>query len=341
MPHRKIDINSNATAQGGRAASDGGRTFTHLWYVRDRLGSVRTVVDDEGTIRQCTMFYPSGLPVQLFGTERVSDRAHIGIRWSNFAGLGWHDNTARWHDAVLDRFTTPDPKSADYPSLSPYAHCAANPLRFTDPTGMWTVKVSASPDRGTRPYALYMVYDKNGNKLFQTVVRVQGKDRDRAVIYNDTPQGKYEIIGWRKTGPGTNYNTVSFGKNPLLAQKYLGGEGGSRNGMHTHGGRAQKPDLWSTHGCIRMADADIAKLKEITDALTLTDPTDKPETLTVKDDLETPVSYKDVDEYRMYYMYLNEVVITPPNVVTRLLESVSNIVNSIMSMITSNQNGAQ
>jgi len=117
-------------------ADNTGRTFTHLWYVRDRLGSVRTVVDDAGTIRQCTMFYPSGLPVQLFGTERVTDRAHIGNRWSNFAGLGQHDNTARWHDALLSRFTTPDPKAADYPSFSPYTHCAANPLRFTDPTGM-------------------------------------------------------------------------------------------------------------------------------------------------------------------------------------------------------------
>ena len=106
-----------ATVVKNASTTDAGRTFTHLWYVRDRLGSVRTVLDDEGAIRQCTMFYPSGLPVQLFGTERVSDRAHIGNRWSGFAGLGWHDNTARWHDAILDR--------------------------FTDPTGMWTVKVSA------------------------------------------------------------------------------------------------------------------------------------------------------------------------------------------------------
>ena len=135
MPHRKIDINSNATAQGGRAASDGGRTFTHLWYVRDRLGSVRTVVDDEGTIRQCTMYYPSGLPVQLFGTERVSDRAHIGNRWSNFAGLGWHDNTARWHDAILDRFTPP-------PTPKPPNHhhtqhmCSVPEIRLTALTSM-------------------------------------------------------------------------------------------------------------------------------------------------------------------------------------------------------------
>ncbi len=331
-----------ATVVKNASTTDAGRTFTHLWYVRDRLGSVRTVLDDEGAIRQCTMFYPSGLPVQLFGTERVSDRAHIGNRWSGFAGLGWHDNTARWHDAILDRFTTPDPKSADYPSFSPYTHCAANPLRFTDPTGMWTVKVSASPDRGTHPYALYMVYDKNGNKLFQTVVRVKGQGRNRTVENSDTPQGDYKILEWRKTGPGTNYPTLSFDKNPLLALEYKSGEGyPKRVGMHTHGGRDQQPDLWSTNGCIRMADADIAKLKEITDALTLVDPTDKPETLTVKDDLGTPVSYKDVDEHRMFYMYLNEVVITPSNAVTRLLECVSNIVNSIISTITSGQNGTQ
>ncbi len=42
-------------------------------------GSVRTILDDDGTIRQCTMYYTSGLPVQLFGTERVSDRARIGV----------------------------------------------------------------------------------------------------------------------------------------------------------------------------------------------------------------------------------------------------------------------
>lgn len=35
---------------------------------------VCTIVDDVGKIRQCMMYYSSGLPVQLFGTERVTDR---------------------------------------------------------------------------------------------------------------------------------------------------------------------------------------------------------------------------------------------------------------------------
>ena len=152
-------------------ADNTGRTFTHLWYVRDRLGCVRTVVDDAGTIRQCTMFYPSGLPVQLFGTERVTDRAHIGNRWINFAGLGQHDNTARWHDAILGRFTTPDPKSADYPSLSPYAHCAANPLRFTDPTGCDTVMVNYADGK----WKIEDTQLAEGDDIF--IINVDGKEQ--------------------------------------------------------------------------------------------------------------------------------------------------------------------
>ena len=181
-----------ATVVKNGTDADAGRTFTHLWYVRDRLGSVRTVVDDNGTIRQCTMFYPSGLPVQLFGTERVTDRAHIGNRWSDFAGLGWHDNTARWHDAILGRFTTPDPKSADYPSFSPYTHCAANPLRFTDPTGMDIYSLNQD---GT--FVLTMKTDDN----FDTIVAENGKSIGVAKsFFNSEVSGTTKAFGKSETG---------------------------------------------------------------------------------------------------------------------------------------------
>ncbi len=71
-PEGIATVVKNGTAAQGVA--DAGRTFTHLWYVRDRLGSVRTVVDDDGTIRQCTM-YPSGLPVQLHRAGHDAVRA--------------------------------------------------------------------------------------------------------------------------------------------------------------------------------------------------------------------------------------------------------------------------
>ena len=185
---RVVKNASTSDAQGGASV---GRTFTHLWYVRDRLGSVRTVVDDEGTIRQCTMYYPSGLPVQLFGTERVSDRAHIGNRWSNFAGLGWHDNTARWHDAILDRFTTPDPKAADYPSFSPYTHCAANPLRFTDPSGM-------------------DIYCFDGNGTLIKVIEDDGNDKVSIGTYEDGTYAAYYTEELNGHGVINPYYTTTY-----------------------------------------------------------------------------------------------------------------------------------
>lgn len=39
----------------------------------------------------------------------------------------------------LARFTTMDPMSEKYYSISPYAYVANNPLKFTDPTGMWII----------------------------------------------------------------------------------------------------------------------------------------------------------------------------------------------------------
>ena len=39
---------------------------------------------------------------------------------------------------VLPSFDTPDPLAEQYPHLSPYAHCAANPLMYVDPSGKKT-----------------------------------------------------------------------------------------------------------------------------------------------------------------------------------------------------------
>ncbi len=38
-------------------------------------------------------------------------------------------------DSATPTWTTPDPLAEKYPSISPYAHCAGNPVRFIDPDG--------------------------------------------------------------------------------------------------------------------------------------------------------------------------------------------------------------
>jgi len=107
----------------------------HYFYVKDRLGSTVAVVDDAGRTRQLTAYYPSGVPYDLFGFQRKTDRLHIGNRWLEAAGLFSYDNTARFHYPLIPSFDTPDPLAEKYPQFSPYAHCAGNPLRYVDRDG--------------------------------------------------------------------------------------------------------------------------------------------------------------------------------------------------------------
>ena len=292
----------------------------HYWYVRDRLGSTVAVVDRDGNLLQATGYYPSGTPYQIpdvslaTAVDAKTDRLHIGNRWIGFKGLDIYDNTARMHDPLLGRFHTVDPLWREYPSQSPWSHCAANPINFIDPSGKWSVQVHASPDRGSGPYAILSVFSNDDVMVFRTIVKVTGNGRIRDKENNDTPQGEYKILGWRETGKGTKYNTTSYGPNDLLALDYQGGEGGSRNGMHIHGGRSQGPDLTSTHGCIRMLDSDIAAMKEVTDKLTKENPSDVPTVVVVSDDIIIPVTLNNREDILLIGNYiLEELIVNEKN----------------------------
>lgn len=108
----------------------------HYYCIKDNLGSTVAVVDGDGVTRQLTAYYPSGVPYDLTAAEaRATDQLHIGNRWIAHEGMNTYDNTARMHYPVLPSFDTPDPLAEQFPQYSPYAHCAANPLMYTDPSG--------------------------------------------------------------------------------------------------------------------------------------------------------------------------------------------------------------
>ena len=52
------------------------------------------------------------------------------------AATGDYDFGPRRYISAAPFWRAPDPKAHDYPNLSPYAFCAANPIRYSDPTGM-------------------------------------------------------------------------------------------------------------------------------------------------------------------------------------------------------------
>ena len=107
-----------------------GTEYIYHYYVTDRQGNVRAVVRD-GNLVEANDYYPYGMlmadaygkipdkqPYKLSGKEYITTR-----------GLNLYDFGARMHDPAAMRFSTPDPLMEQYPSLSPYTYCAANPLK--------------------------------------------------------------------------------------------------------------------------------------------------------------------------------------------------------------------
>ena len=63
-------------------------------------------------------------------------RKHTAKELTTDLGINTYDFTARSQYPMASRFDQPDKKSGDYTWLSPYIFCAADPINFSDPTGM-------------------------------------------------------------------------------------------------------------------------------------------------------------------------------------------------------------
>jgi len=111
----------------------------YCYYRQDHLGSIREVDSYTGnnrTVVQKTQYYPSGTPfAESFGAGEQAYK-FTGKEMITMHGLNWQDFGARWLDNARMQWTSMDPLSEKYYSISPYAYCKGNPIRFIDPTGM-------------------------------------------------------------------------------------------------------------------------------------------------------------------------------------------------------------
>ena len=193
---------------------DNGRWHSHR-YVRNSLGSIVAATDSAGTVEQAVCYYASGLPVyKAPNSIPATRRMHVSKEFEQFESIDWYDNEARFYDPLLVRFTTPDPLALSYPSLSPYAYCANNPVNFIDPLGSDTINISFSNNK--------WIFEKpiisNGDDVFnvttgnqkQTYVFSEGEYGNRVDMLNlqigknktDYTLGIYHVSGSDSEGTG-------------------------------------------------------------------------------------------------------------------------------------------
>jgi RHS repeat-associated protein len=120
-------------------------------YVSNETPNINVYFDNlqlthiRGRIIEETHYYPFGLSMSGISYQeagkpenkyRYNGKELQHKEFNDGSGLENYDYYARFCDVQLGRWSTMDPKSEKYQSLSPYVYTANNPLYYVDPNGM-------------------------------------------------------------------------------------------------------------------------------------------------------------------------------------------------------------
>ena len=138
-------LESAAWDEGRITFTPSGSTYTKtdLWFVKDHLGNVRTVVDvstglSAPQVVERNDYLPFGTRMNAGTAVLATNRFRLGGKENQTFGsldLGKVDFGARMYDPFIAGWTTADPMAAKYGSMSPYGYCGGNPVNFIDPFG--------------------------------------------------------------------------------------------------------------------------------------------------------------------------------------------------------------
>ena len=151
---------------GGYCSFDQNQNPVFHYYEKDHLGSIRMVVNENGTIEQVNHYYPfGGVYGDLSYNSEYQRNKYIGKEFDHMHGLDWYDHGARMYDAAKVVWNKVDPLSEIYFHFDPYLYCENNPIVMFDNTGLLgvrivdmenkTITVSADYYVETQPYQVY------------------------------------------------------------------------------------------------------------------------------------------------------------------------------------------
>jgi RHS repeat-associated protein len=139
---KSTDYAGNMIYENGtmkRVLVDGGyiETSIYHYYLTDHLCNNRIVANASGTVIQKNHYYPFGTAFAEGTTQEQGKQPYKynGKELDQMHGLNLYDYSARYYESAIGRFTTVDPLVEKYYSISPYAYCLNNPLKYIDPDG--------------------------------------------------------------------------------------------------------------------------------------------------------------------------------------------------------------
>ena len=135
----------------------------YYFYIKDYQGNIRVVLNQSNQPVELNSYYPYGALMAATATEGTQPYKYSAKELDRENGIDLYDFHARQMEPLVGRFTSIDKKSEKFYSISPYTYCAANPIRFVDPTGKEThdlLKINAA-NMAAKEYAKTKSKTKN------------------------------------------------------------------------------------------------------------------------------------------------------------------------------------
>lgn len=200
----------------------------YFYYTKDHLGNNRIVVSENGELKQVTHYYPfGGVYGDVCLNSGVQPYKYNGKEFDHTHGLNWYDYGARMYSPALPLWTSMDPMSEDYYSISPYIYCMNNPINAIDPDGKSTWVISL----GNGKYKVVggNLYDKDKNiyvciRNEQNVLvpkRTIGITSSTTSFYNSDDGKWVNSIIDANDKSGNRFLSNIIGKNPPMFDDYI------------------------------------------------------------------------------------------------------------------------
>jgi RHS repeat-associated protein len=123
----------------GKAAKTGSNSYDYTYYLGDNLGNTRVTFGTKtgaAVVYQSDDYYPFGM--EISNSVSSPKNEYLFNKKELQEELNEYDYGARFYDPVIARWNTIDPLAEISRRWSPYNYVENNPIRLTDPDGMYT-----------------------------------------------------------------------------------------------------------------------------------------------------------------------------------------------------------
>ena len=197
------------------------------FYLHDRLGSVRMIIDENATLQNKYTYEPFGLTADI--TENVSNPFRFTGQFYD-SEIAQYYLRARMYDLTLLTFTARDPVLGRFQeplTLHAYLYCLSDPINGVDPTGERTLKETLAAMGATASMWAHQAGDFLRRSFFWARNVIQGINLStrlrNAWIYTSDKAGQ----AWQRTrdmirvqlvkrATVRSYKYISYDALPLL-----------------------------------------------------------------------------------------------------------------------------